>query len=187
MLSQSWLHLRIWNWIWEVCKDFSIIIVAVGRRDSNYHREIIEKVVLVKYVQGQLSTLLFINVKRVTNWLVTFQILLEFFLSFYLEYIYIINYQEMVGAWNLQELKRRKNSTSRSQENEKSPSPNSRSIQLNITEFYPSTKVKHRQSKQGEESSKNADSQGNGGSKMKRKMSSPDKIPKSARRRLLFD
>lgn len=48
-------------------EDFSIIIVAVGRRDSNYHREIIEKVVLVKYVQGQLSTLLFINVKRVTN------------------------------------------------------------------------------------------------------------------------
>lgn len=87
----------------------------------------------------------------------------------------------------MQELKRIKNSTSRSQENEKSPSPNSRSIQLNITEFYPSTKVKHRQSKQGEESSKNADSQGNGGSKMKRKMSSPDKIPKSVRRRLLFD
>ncbi|KAG5008334.1 hypothetical protein JHK85_026876 [Glycine max] len=94
---------------------------------------------------------------------------------------------EVKRFWQEQELKRIKNSTSRSQENEKSPSPNSRSIQLNITEFYPSTKVKHRQSKQGEESSKNADSQGNGGSKMKRKMSSPDKIPKSVRRRLLFD
>ncbi|KHN29400.1 flap endonuclease GEN-like 1 [Glycine soja] len=94
---------------------------------------------------------------------------------------------EVKRFWQEQELKRIKNSTSRSQENEKSSSPNSRSIQLNITEFYPSTKVKHRQSKQGEESSKNADSQGNGGSKMKRKMSSPDKIPKSARRRLLFD
>ncbi|KAG4922388.1 flap endonuclease GEN-like 1 [Glycine soja] len=95
---------------------------------------------------------------------------------------------EVKRFWQEQELKRRKNSTSRSQENEKSPSPNSRSIQLNITEFYPSTKVKHRQSKQGGgESSKIADSQGNEGSKMKRKMSSPDKIPKSVRRRLLFD
>ncbi|KAK7394828.1 hypothetical protein VNO78_15368 [Psophocarpus tetragonolobus] len=77
--------------------------------------------------------------------------------------------------WQEQEVKRRKNSTSRPEENEKSATPNSRSIQLNITEFYPSAKLKHRQSKQGEGSSKN------------RKMSSPDRIPKSVRRRLLFD
>lgn len=77
-------------------------------------------------------------------------------------------------------MKRRKNSASRSQENEKS-----RSIQLNITEFYPSTKYKH-QPKHGEESSKNVDSQGNGGSKMKRNKSSSN-LSKSVRRRLLFD
>ncbi|XP_027352671.1 flap endonuclease GEN-like 1 [Abrus precatorius] len=85
----------------------------------------------------------------------------------------------------LKDLKRRKSSTSRSQENEKSASPNSKSIQLNITEFYPSTKVRH-ESKQGEESSKNADIIDNGGSKMRRKMSSSN-LSKSVRRRLLFD
>lgn len=84
-----------------------------------------------------------------------------------------------------QEMKRRTNSTSRCQENEKLATPNSRSIQLNITKFYP--KVKHRQAKQGEEeSSKNPGSQGGGDSKMKRKMSSPTKLSKSVRRRLLF-
>ncbi|XP_061339946.1 flap endonuclease GEN-like 1 [Gastrolobium bilobum] len=84
----------------------------------------------------------------------------------------------------LKDLKRRKNSTSRSQENENPKTPNS--VQLNITEFYQSTKLKHQQSKQGEKSSKNIDSQGSGASKMKRKISSPN-LPKSVRRRLLFD
>ncbi|RDX83213.1 Flap endonuclease GEN-like 1, partial [Mucuna pruriens] len=95
---------------------------------------------------------------------------------------------EVKRFWQEQELKRRKNSsTSRCEENEKSESPDSRSIQLNITEFYQSTKVKHRQSKQGQESSKNTDIQGSGGSKMKRRTSSPTKLSKSVRRRLLFD
>ncbi|ESW11919.1 hypothetical protein PHAVU_008G070200 [Phaseolus vulgaris] len=86
-----------------------------------------------------------------------------------------------------QERKSRKSSTSRCQENEISATPNPRTTQLNITEFFPSTKIKHRQSKQREESSNDADSEGSKGSKMKRKMSNPDKLPKSVRRRLLFD
>ncbi|KAJ1426847.1 XPG/Rad2 endonuclease [Sesbania bispinosa] len=98
--------------------------------------------------------------------------------------------EEVKRFWQEQELKdmkKRKNSTPRSQENEKSASPNSRSIQLNITEFYQSTKIKHNKSKQGEESSKNVDDgQGSGGSKMKRKSSSSN-LSKSVRRRLLFD
>ncbi|KAK7340205.1 hypothetical protein VNO77_20902 [Canavalia gladiata] len=81
----------------------------------------------------------------------------------------------------LKDLKRRKNSTSRSPEN---ASPNSKGVPLNITEFYPSTKVKY-QSKQ-EESSKKDDGQASGGSKMKRKTSSSN-FSKSVRRRLLFD
>lgn len=87
----------------------------------------------------------------------------------------------------LQERKRRKNPKSRFQENEKPASPNSRSTQLSITEFFPSTKIKHRQSKQREESSNDADSEGSKSSKMKRNMSNSDKLPKSVRRRLLFD
>lgn len=87
----------------------------------------------------------------------------------------------------MQERKSRKSSTSRCQENEISATPNPRTTQLNITEFFPSTKIKHRQSKQREESSNDADSEGSKGSKMKRKMSNPDKLPKSVRRRLLFD
>lgn len=95
---------------------------------------------------------------------------------------------EVKRFWQEQEQKRSKNSMSRLQENENLASPISRSVQLNITEFYPSTKVQHRQAKQGEGSSKNIDSQGSGGSKMKRKMSSsPTKLTKSVRRRLLFD
>ncbi|KAK7295007.1 hypothetical protein RJT34_17910 [Clitoria ternatea] len=82
----------------------------------------------------------------------------------------------------LKDLKKRKNSASKSQENESPASSSARSIQLNITEFYTSTKVKH-QPKQ-EESSKNNDS---GDSNMKRNESSSSNLPKSVRRRLLFD
>ncbi|XP_057435560.1 flap endonuclease GEN-like 1 [Lotus japonicus] len=85
----------------------------------------------------------------------------------------------------LKDMKKRKNSTSKVQEKERSASPNSRSIQLNITGFYPSTKIKH-QPKRGEESSKDVDSQGSGGSKTKRETSSAN-LSKSVRRRLLFD
>ncbi|OIV98750.1 hypothetical protein TanjilG_24921 [Lupinus angustifolius] len=84
------------------------------------------------------------------------------------------------------DLKRKRNSTSRSQEyeNENSASPNSKSIQLNITKFYPSTKIKH-ESKQ-EESSKKPDTEEGEASANKRNVSSSN-LPKSVRRRLLFD
>jgi len=88
----------------------------------------------------------------------------------------------------LKDAKRKKNPSSISQENEKSStSPNSKGVQLNITEFFPTMKSKHNP-KHGEESSssKKNDSQDSGGSKPKRKSSSPN-IPKSVRRRLLFD
>ncbi|GAU41329.1 hypothetical protein TSUD_179420, partial [Trifolium subterraneum] len=97
--------------------------------------------------------------------------------------------EEVKRFWKEQELKdskRKKNSTSRSQENETSStsSPNSKGVQLNITEFFPTTKSKHNP-KHGEESSskKNDSPEDSGGSKMKRKSSSPN-IPKSVRRRL---
>jgi flap endonuclease GEN len=88
----------------------------------------------------------------------------------------------------LKDSKRKKNPTSRSKENEtSSTSPNSKGVQLNITEFFPTTKSKNIP-KHGEESSssKKNDSPDSGDSKMKRKSSSPN-IPKSVRRRLLFD
>ncbi|KAK7256739.1 hypothetical protein RIF29_30197 [Crotalaria pallida] len=92
--------------------------------------------------------------------------------------------EEVKTFWQEQNLKRRKKPISRSQENEKLASPNSRSTQLNITEFFPSTKVKH-ESKQ-EESSKKHNSQDSGASTKKRNVESSN-IPKSVRRRLLFD
>ncbi|CAI8613083.1 unnamed protein product [Vicia faba] len=98
--------------------------------------------------------------------------------------------EEVRRFWHEQELKnarRKKNQTSKSQENEKSTSsPNSSGVQLNITEFFPTTKSKHN-SKHGEESSsRKSDSPDSGSSKAKRKSPSPN-IPKSVRRRLLFD
>jgi len=87
----------------------------------------------------------------------------------------------------LKDAKRKKNPASISQENEKSStSPNSNGVQLNITEFFPTTKSKHNPKHGEESSSKKNDSQDSGGSKPKRKSSSPN-IPKSVRRRLLFD
>ncbi|KAL2330376.1 hypothetical protein Fmac_017957 [Flemingia macrophylla] len=94
--------------------------------------------------------------------------------------------EEVKRFWQEQELKR-KNTMSRLLEKENLASPNSKGIQLNITEFYASTKVKHREAKQGEGSSKNIDSQGSEGSKLKRKTPSPTRLSKSVRRRLLFD
>ncbi|KAE9622042.1 hypothetical protein Lal_00032967 [Lupinus albus] len=97
--------------------------------------------------------------------------------------------EEVKRFWQEQEqkdLKRKRNSTSRSQEyeNENSESPNSKSIQLNITKFYPSTKIKH-ESKQ-QESSKKPDTEESEASTRKRNVSGPN-LPKSVRRRLLFD
>lgn len=98
--------------------------------------------------------------------------------------------EEVKRFWQEQELKdakRKKNPASISQENEKySTSPNSNGVQLNITEFFPTTKSKHNPKHGEESSSKKNDSQDSGGSKPKRKSSSPN-IPKSVRRRLLFD
>jgi flap endonuclease GEN len=79
----------------------------------------------------------------------------------------------------IRESKRRKNSSSRSKgTNENSESKRSSSVQLNITEFYRSTKVQI-QVKPGED-------QGAGALEEKRKVSSPN-LSKSVRRRLLFD
>ncbi|KAI4354970.1 hypothetical protein L6164_003790 [Bauhinia variegata] len=84
----------------------------------------------------------------------------------------------------LKELKG-KNPTPRSRKNENSASPNSRDIQLNITEFFRSTKVQN-QPKQREDLDKNLDIEQKGTSKVKRKASSSN-LSKSARRRLLFN
>jgi hypothetical protein len=79
----------------------------------------------------------------------------------------------------LKESKRRKSSSLRSEgTNEKSESKRSSSVQLNITEFYRSTKVQI-QVNPGED-------QGAGTLEEKRKVSSPN-LSKSVRRRLLFD
>ncbi|KAF7836827.1 flap endonuclease GEN-like 1 [Senna tora] len=84
----------------------------------------------------------------------------------------------------MKELKKRKNSTPRSQVIEHSSSSSSRNIQLNITEFFRSTKMQNR-SKQ-EEQSKNSDILDGGTTKGKREASSPN-LSKSVRRRLLFN
>jgi flap endonuclease GEN len=79
----------------------------------------------------------------------------------------------------LKESKRRKSSSLRSEgTNEKPESKRSSSVQLNITEFYRSTKVQI-QVNPGED-------QGAGTLEEKRKVSSPN-LSKSVRRRLLFD
>ena len=69
--------------------------------------------------------------------------------------------------------------------NENLETPKSKSVQLNITEFYRTTKGLF-QSETKEDSAKDVDtSQSDGSSKGKRKVSSPN-FPKSVRRRLLF-
>ncbi|MED6146028.1 hypothetical protein PIB30_030709 [Stylosanthes scabra] len=96
--------------------------------------------------------------------------------------------KEVKKFWHeqeLKELKKRKSPSSRSDKNEKSVSPSSKRLQLNITEFFPSAKVKN-QSKADDSSKDIGDSQGSGDSKGKRKESSSN-LPKSVRRRLLFD
>ncbi|KAJ7962295.1 Flap endonuclease GEN-like 1 [Quillaja saponaria] len=86
----------------------------------------------------------------------------------------------------MKELKRRKNSSSRPEWKEEIPaSPESRSVQLNITNFYRSTKSQL-QLEQGDELAKNSGNQGDGTLKVKRKVSSQN-LPKSVRRRLLFN
>ncbi|XP_057980559.1 flap endonuclease GEN-like 1 [Malania oleifera] len=86
----------------------------------------------------------------------------------------------------LKELKRRKKSVLSSDEaHGSSGSPKSRGVQLNITEFYRSTKASF-QEKHGESIAENSANQGTWTSKEKRKASSPN-VPKSVRRRLLFD
>ncbi|XP_021897187.1 flap endonuclease GEN-like 1 [Carica papaya] len=85
----------------------------------------------------------------------------------------------------LEESKRRKNPILSSEGSGKnSELPNSKGVQLNITEFYRSTKVQV-QTKLGEDTSKNADSGGRT-SDEKRKTSSSN-FSKSTRRRLLLE
>lgn len=85
----------------------------------------------------------------------------------------------------LKESKRKKSSSLRSEgTNEKSELKSSRGVQLSITEFYRSTKVQI-QLKPGEDLPRVSDSQGDGTSKEKRKVSNPN-LSKSVRRRLLF-
>lgn len=85
----------------------------------------------------------------------------------------------------LKESKRKKSSSLRSEgTNEKSELKCSRGVQLSITEFYRSTKVQI-QLKPGEDLPRVSDSQGDGTSKEKRKVSNPN-LSKSVRRRLLF-
>ncbi|QHO39506.1 Flap endonuclease GEN-like [Arachis hypogaea] len=96
--------------------------------------------------------------------------------------------KEVKRFWHeqeLKEMKRRKSPSSRSDKNENSASPSSKRLQLNITEFFPSTKVKD-QSKADDSSKEIGDSQDSVASKGKRKESSSN-LSKSVRRRLLFD
>ncbi|PON85199.1 XPG/Rad2 endonuclease [Trema orientale] len=86
----------------------------------------------------------------------------------------------------LKESRRKKTSSVRSEgTNEKLETPKSTGIQLNITEFYRSTKVQF-QTLPEEDSAKDSDSQRQGTSKERRKVSTPN-FSKSVRRRLLFD
>ena len=74
----------------------------------------------------------------------------------------------------LKESKRKKSSSLRSDgTNEKSELKSSRGVQLSITEFYRSTKVQI-QLKPGEDLPRVSDSQGDGTSKEKRKVSNPN-------------
>ncbi|KAF8379409.1 hypothetical protein HHK36_028844 [Tetracentron sinense] len=80
---------------------------------------------------------------------------------------------------------RRKKSSLGSDTTHKSASPKSRGTQLSITEFYRSTKVLI-QPKQEEDLAKNSDNHAEGISNGRKKKLSPN-LPKSVRRRLLFD
>nr|POF08927.1 flap endonuclease gen-like 1 [Quercus suber] len=94
--------------------------------------------------------------------------------------------REMAINPELKESKRKKSSSLRSEgTNEKSELKSSRGVQLSITEFYRSTKVQI-QLKPGEDLPRVSDSQGDGTSKEKRKVSNPN-LSKSVRRRLLFN
>lgn len=95
-------------------------------------------------------------------------------------FVFVIeNWQE------LKESKRRKRSNLRSPgSNENSESPNSKGVQLSITEFYRSTKVQFH-ANQVEDPANNSENCDDGISKVKRKLSSSN-LSKSARRRLLF-
>lgn len=92
----------------------------------------------------------------------------------------------MVESWQeLSESKRRKCSSLRSEGcNGKSEPEKSRAVQLNITEFYRSTKVQFHAT--GEDDlANNSENQDSEGSKLKRKVLSSN-YPKSVRRCLLF-
>lgn len=86
----------------------------------------------------------------------------------------------------LKESKRRNSSSSRAEEaSEKSESKGSVGVQLSIKEFYRSTKAQI-QVKRGDDSPKVPTGQSADNLEEKRKVSSPN-LPKSVRRRLLFD
>ncbi|XWS77115.1 hypothetical protein CRYUN_Cryun01aG0234500 [Craigia yunnanensis] len=85
----------------------------------------------------------------------------------------------------LKEMKSRKTSTLRSQgSSEMSELSKPQGVQLSITEFFRSTKMQS-QAKPGEDFAKHSNNPGDGSSKQKRKVSSPN-LSKVVRRRLLF-
>ncbi|KAM6584906.1 hypothetical protein CsatB_011908 [Cannabis sativa] len=86
---------------------------------------------------------------------------------------------------NSQELKESKRKKSAGADELILETPKPRDVQLNITEFYRSTKVQL-QAGDEEGSAKDYDSQSDGNSKGRRRMRNPN-LSKSVRRRLLFD
>lgn len=97
--------------------------------------------------------------------------------------------EEVERFWHEKELKaskRRKGSGFKNEgSSEKSESPKSKRVQLRLTEFYRSAKVAAIHAKQ-EDLANNSENQEDGPSKGKNKVSSSN-LPKSVRRRLLFE
>ncbi|KAK6260766.1 XPG [Theobroma cacao] len=92
---------------------------------------------------------------------------------------------KFVQEKELKEMKRRKTSTIKSEgSSEMSELSKPQGVQLSITEFYRSTKIQS-QAKPGEDLAKLSYNPGDGSSKQKRKVSSPN-LSKAVRRRLLF-
>ncbi|XP_011035441.1 PREDICTED: flap endonuclease GEN-like 1 isoform X2 [Populus euphratica] len=97
--------------------------------------------------------------------------------------------EDVERFWHEKELKaskRRKGSGFKNEgSSEKSESPKSKRVQLRLTEFYRSAKVAAIHTKQGDLAN-NSENQEDGPSKGKNKVSSTN-LPKSVRRRLLFE